>query len=337
MSGRLIDAARTFRSPAQVDDSISSYRSRYRDPATPPRGEAQIDNVVAFYDLVTDFYEYGWGQCFHFAVLRNGDTLKRAIDRHEYWLATATGLGRGSRALDLGCGVGGPMRYLARATGAHITGVNLNDTQIARAKSRARAEGLVDRIAVEKADFAALPFDDGTFDVVYAIEATCHASDRKRVFAEAFRVLKPGGKFAGYEWCTTDKFDPNDAEHVRIARGIEEGNALPPLTHTGKVDEAVRAAGFVLHETRDVADDCDPETPWWASLNGHGGLRALPRTPVGRSITGLLVRGLEALRIAPRGATKVSALLNSAADALVEGGRTGIFTPMYRWSASKPS
>jgi sterol 24-C-methyltransferase len=48
-----------------------------------------------------------------------------------------------------------------------------------------------------------LPFPDASFDGVYAIEATCHAPDRTKVFAEIFRVLKPGQTFACYEWCLT--------------------------------------------------------------------------------------------------------------------------------------
>jgi sterol 24-C-methyltransferase len=320
----------------RVGQVLSRYRSHYQDKNRPANG-AQIDNVVRFYDLVTDFYEYGWGQCFHFGVMRRGDTLQAALDRHEDWLASATGLTQGSRALDLGCGVGGPMRHLAATTGAHITGVNLSEVQIARARKRATAAGLDHRIVVERADFAALPFAAASFDVVYAIEATCHASDRRAVFAEALRVLRPGGRFAGYEWCTTDALDPNDPEHDHVVRTIEEGNALPKLLPTADIDRALLAAGFDLVEARDVALDCDPETPWWQPLRADAGIRALPRTPVGRVATHAFVRALELVRLAPPGAAGVAALLNRAADALVRGGELGIFTPMYRWSAVKPS
>ena len=228
------------------------------------------------------------------------------------------------------------MRYLARTTGAHITGVNLNPTQLARARARADAEGLGERIVLVESDFAALPFPDASFDCAYAIEATCHAPDRARVFAEAARVLVPGGRFVGYEWCTTERYDRANPEHRRVCREIEEGNALPPLASTGEVDDAIRAAGLVLIEGRDIRLDGHPSTPWWLALAGEGGWRAWPRTPVGRALTGRLVRILEALRVAPAGATEVSALLNRAADGLVAGGKLDIFTPMYRWSAVKP-
>lgn len=336
MPPSLKDAARTARPAAEVEAAIQGYRAPYEASGRAPEGDAQVANVVQYYDLVTDFYEWGWGQSFHFAVRRPGDTLASAIEEHETWLAREGRLGAGVRAVDLGCGVGGPMRFLARTTGAHITGVNLNRTQLTRARARADAEGLADRIALVQSDFATLPFPDASVDCVYAIEATCHAPDRARVFAEAARVLVPGGRFVGYEWCTTERYDRSNPAHQRVCREIEEGNALPPLASPAEVDAALRAAGLELIEGRDIRADGHPSTPWWMALAGEGGWRALPRTPVGRAVTGRLVRILEALGVAPAGATEVSALLNRAADGLVAGGKLDIFTPMYRWSAVKP-
>jgi hypothetical protein len=63
----------------------------------------------------------------------------------------------------------------------------------------------------------------------YAIEATCHAPSRQGVYGEIFRVLKPGARFACYEWCLTDKFDKNNQEHQFIKKKIEEGDGLPDM------------------------------------------------------------------------------------------------------------
>ena len=175
----LIDAARTARPTDQVAETVASYRSHSQAPYATPSGETQVRNVVDFYDLVTNFYEYGWGQSFHFAVRRQGDTLQEAIDRHEDWIAAETGMRAGIRALDLGCGVGGPMRRLARTTGAHITGVNLNKTQLARARTRAANAGLAGRITLVEADFSAMPLPDGAFDVIYAIDLPRTRSARR--------------------------------------------------------------------------------------------------------------------------------------------------------------
>jgi sterol 24-C-methyltransferase len=54
---------------------------------------------------------------------------------------------------------------------------------------------------------------------VYSVEATCHAPDKVGVYSELFRVLKPGGLYATYEWVVTESFDENDPDHVKIKKG----------------------------------------------------------------------------------------------------------------------
>jgi len=55
-----------------------------------------------------------------------------------------------------------------------------------------------------------MPFEESQFDAVYAIEATLHAPSLEDVYAQCFRVLKPGGKFGVFEWVLTDKFEESD-------------------------------------------------------------------------------------------------------------------------------
>ena len=78
---------------------------------------------------------------------------------------------------------------------------------------------------VKQGDFCNAPFEAESFDKVYAIEASCHAADLSKVYREAFRVLKPGGLFASYEWIMTDKYDPTDPYHRRLKEEIMVGVA----------------------------------------------------------------------------------------------------------------
>ena len=106
---------------------------------------------------------------------------------------------------------------------------------------------------------------------------------------------------------------------------------------TVEICDALQAAGFELLEAFDRAPESDPETPWYRALQGRDfRLSSLPRTPAGRSLTNLALRIGEGLRIAPAGSRKVSTLLNAAADALVDGGKSGVFTPMFFFLARKP-
>ena len=322
--------------PAERVSTVVEEYLEFHDATVETRRARSGTMVNHFYDLVTDFYEFGWGESFHFAPMFKGEAFAASIARHEHWLAAQLGLTRGMTVLDLGCGVGGPMRAIARFLGATIVGVNNNDYQIDRGTKQNAAAGLADRCSFRKADFMQLPFADASFDAVYAIEATCHAPDKRKLFTEVARVLKPGTHFAGYEWCTTDVYRPDDPEHRAIKKGIEKGNALPDLASTGDVLEALRAAGLEVLESRDIAPDADPDTPWYLPLSGRFSLDGFKHTALGRASTHALVRVLEALRIAPKGSTATSAFLQDAATALVRGGQSGIFTPMFYFHARKP-
>ena len=154
-----------------------------------------------------------------------------------------------------------------------------------------------------------IPAPDASFDAAYAIGATPHAPNRHGVFDEVFRILKPGGIFAGYEWCLTDAYDAENHEHRRLKLGIEVGNGLPELVTTGDVIEALAQAGFNLAEACEKTSDGDPETPWYRPLQGRDlSLVSLPRTPIVRVVTKGVTRILEGVRPAPRGTSEVSAL-----------------------------
>jgi sterol 24-C-methyltransferase len=295
-----------------------------------------------YYDLVTDFYEFGWGKAFHFATRREGEPFAEALARHEAYLSDHLGLRRGMKVVDFGCGVGGPMRHIARISGADVTGVNISAYQVEKARQYNRKAGLATRCHVLNADFLKIPVPDATFDAAYAIEATCHAPDKPSVYGEAARVLKPGGGFALYEWCMTPKFDPTNAEHRRLKLLIERGNGIAHLASFDDVRAGLQQVGFDVLVERDLADGTYPGVPWHADLDvestkssGPFSLRALPRTPLGRSVTNAATGLLERVGLAPKGTRLVSSFLNDGADALVRAGKLGIFTPMYFVHAKK--
>ncbi|KIY95582.1 hypothetical protein MNEG_12378 [Monoraphidium neglectum] len=85
--------------------------------------------VDVFYSLVTDIYEWGWGQSFHFSPKLNGKSWPVSEAAHEARVAATLGLKPGMKCLDVGCGVGGPMRTIAAVSGAHVTGITINQYQ----------------------------------------------------------------------------------------------------------------------------------------------------------------------------------------------------------------
>jgi sterol 24-C-methyltransferase len=307
------------------------------DPARIVAAPAHTARVIDFYDKVTDFYEFGWGQAFHFAPMFRGETFAASIARHEYWLSAQLGLQPGMQVLDAGCGVGGPMRAIARFSGATVVGVNNNKYQLARAEKHTADAGLTDRCRVHEADFMHLPFEPESFDAVYVIEASCHAPDVAGLFTELARVMKPGARIASYEWCMTGAYRPDDPAHRSIKRRIENGNALAPIRTIAEVLSALEVAGLDLLASSDRAATADSETPWYWPLSARFSLDGFKHTALGRAATQWMVRALEILKIVPKGTAATSALLQDAAAALVRGGETGIFTPMFHVLARKPS
>ncbi|GMY34601.1 cycloartenol-C-24-methyltransferase [Fagus crenata] len=78
------------------------------------------DMVNKYYDLVTSFYEFGWGESFHFAPRWKGESLRESIKRHEHFLALQLDLKPGQKVLDVGCGIGGPLREISRFRYIHM-------------------------------------------------------------------------------------------------------------------------------------------------------------------------------------------------------------------------
>ncbi|QBZ64358.1 hypothetical protein PoMZ_06054 [Pyricularia oryzae] len=299
-----------------------------------------------YYNLVTDFYEYGWGQSFHFCTFAPGETFASAITRYEHTLAHRIGIKKGMKVLDIGCGVGGPARQIAKFTGANITGITINEYQVERARRYAEMEGYGagEQLKFVQGDFMALPFEKETFDAVYSIEATVHAPKLEDVYKQIFNVLKPGGIFGLYEWVMTDAYDENDPHHKEIRFGIEHGGGIANLQTAQTAIAAIKAAGFELLESEDLADNSD-RAPWYWPLGGNAWqyastfgdiLSTFTMTPAGRAIAHTVLGVVESIGLVPPGTKKTADSLSTTAAALVAGGKEGLFTPMFLMVARKP-
>lgn len=323
----------------KVKSGIDEY-NRLHSSDVAERNSEYKSLVNSYYDLATLFYEWGWGQSFHFANRYPNETFAESIRRHEYYLASKLGLSKDSstlKVLDVGCGIGGPMRNICKFTGCDVTGLTLNEYQVNRGNEIVKTQmpEIATKCRSVQGDFMKMPFEGEQYDAAYAIEATCHAPDRVGVYSEIFRVLKPGSIFACYEWCMTDGFDPTNKEHLKMKKQIEEGDGLPDICHTTVCLEAMKKAGFeILHE-EDMAEE-----EYGAKRGGKAwNLPLLPSwNPftqrfqfnwLGQFLTKNALKVLEFCFLAPKGTSQTQIMLQKGGIGLGNGGDAKIFTPMY--------
>jgi cyclopropane fatty-acyl-phospholipid synthase-like methyltransferase len=102
----------------------------------------------------------------------------------------------GSHILDIGCGLGGPARYLAQRFKCRVSGLDITESFVQAANKLTALLQVEDRVHVLLGDGHALPYEDAAFDGAYALHVTMNVADRPRFFAEAWRVLKSGAFFA---------------------------------------------------------------------------------------------------------------------------------------------
>jgi ubiquinone/menaquinone biosynthesis C-methylase UbiE len=111
-------------------------------------------------------------------------------------LAQLAQINGSERVLDVGCGIGGPSRYLASKFGCQVTGLDLTADFIALAGMLAQRTRLADKVTYRQGDALDLPFADASFDLVWSQNAAMNIADRDRLYAEMRRVLAPGGRLA---------------------------------------------------------------------------------------------------------------------------------------------
>ena len=140
--------------------------TKEKEVDTSNRLSSYTEVVNGYYDAATLLYEYAWAGSFHFSRFYKGESFAASLARHEHYLAAQMQLRPGMRVLDVGCGVGGPAREIARFVDVNIVGLNNNDYQITRANKHTKYAGLEDQVQFVKGDFMKLSeqFGENSFD-----------------------------------------------------------------------------------------------------------------------------------------------------------------------------
>jgi len=115
----------------------------------------------------------------------------------------------GQHILDIGCGLGGPARYIAKRFQCKVSGLDITEPFVEAANKLTALLRMEPTVKIELGDGQLLPYPDSHFDGAYTQHVTMNVADRPRFFAEAYRVLKPGAFFALTEHGLGPKGDPH--------------------------------------------------------------------------------------------------------------------------------
>jgi sarcosine/dimethylglycine N-methyltransferase len=168
-------------------------------------------------------------------------------------LAKCAQISSGTKVVDLCAGLGGPARYLAYRYGAFVTGIELTPARVAGATELTQRVGLGDKVKVIEGDVTTLPLASGSQDAVISQEALLHVAEFARALGEAYRVLRPGGRFAFTNWIA---HQPLSAENARL---LWDGMAAATLISIDRHAELLRSVGFAI-------DKIDDETDAWGPI-----------------------------------------------------------------------
>ena len=212
------------------------------------------DPVAAHYDALDRWYRALWGDHLHHGLwgpnTRDPQEASEALLRA---LATAARLSPGMRACDVGCGYGGPARWLAANTGAEILGLTNSPAQAAFARGIPPDP----RVEIRLGDWRTNGLADGSFDAVLAIESLAHFANPAEAIAEMVRVTKPGGRIVIATWMTGD--NPSAWENRWLLEPIRRTGESPGLvdeaayrkwlTETGGVEVSIERLGPQVRRT----------------------------------------------------------------------------------------
>lgn len=227
-----------------------------------------MNNQYSHQDAVRNYYwnsrfGYAWmlWDSQHFGYHPDGKKIseKQAQLLMQDQLAQTLALPAGSKVLDAGCGRGVVATHLARQYGLDITGIDIVDLALDKARKRQVREAVSDRTRFLKMDYTDLAFEDESFDAVYTMETLSHAPDLNQALHELHRVLKPGGKAVFFEYTLAEE-SLFSSEEMEILEDVIEGSAMFALPHFrhNKFDTILASAGFRQIQTTDISNAVGP-------------------------------------------------------------------------------
>ncbi|NTU52546.1 MAG: methyltransferase domain-containing protein [Chlorobiaceae bacterium] len=201
--------------------------------------DVTIGNVSEVYDGAGGIlWEMLMGEQIHVGAEQETDTL-----------AGKAGVTAGTHLLDVCSALGGPARHLARRYGCRVTGLDATRKMHEEAIRRTHEAGLEERLDFRLGNALDMPFQAGSFDVVWGQDAWCYITDKKRLIEECARVLKPGGVLAFTDWLETGPMSDGECSALNTFM------VFPYMETLDGYAALSEAAGLTVVEKEDLSPD----------------------------------------------------------------------------------
>jgi len=307
-----------------IDEFLKSYELFDKERIDAPE-DAQ--NIVNYYEVINHLCALGEVEKMYIPPVLD---LKLGIFGNQVaWeekgMADKLDIGPGKKVLDVGCGRGRIAHHVASYTGADVTGLNIDKTQIAMGKDYAHATGMSDRLRFVQGNYNdPLPFANETFDALYHVQALTYAKDLPALLKDMHRVLKPGAKISFLDWFKLPGYDPTDGHHRKLLADVKAviGAVWTPAPE--EYTSALEQAGFTVLSSKEASADGGHQYP------------LVKQAEFFYETSKVIVATLANMGLIPRHFDTLLTRLTQGGQSFVEADRLGLFTTSWQIIAQKP-
>ncbi len=202
---------------------------------------------------------HSWAGAIHMALSPSGTFSKNDYFRQAEEVAVAIAdvdSNTGVRILEIGCGRGFNLQYLAQSFSQHsFVGIDVSNKNLMTAEKQLK---YVNNICLHKDDFHFLnKIEDSTIDVAFAVESFCHASDLRLALSSVSRVLKPGGRLIVFDGFRSEP-DAYKENLLTALKYAEQAMAVPRFFSVDEFVSKSKEAGLVCENVQDRSAEIMP-------------------------------------------------------------------------------